>query len=119
MAQNGISIAQARGNFLTWCISGFMPLAGLCKPLYIAPQLTDAEGEPGEFYVFYSADDAGQMFGFGSVAHLMAIQHFCTCPELPVYISPLDDPVGGVAATHTITITGPATNTGVLSVSIL
>src|SRR5215468_739885 len=103
MAQNNISIAAARGNFLTWCVSGYMPLAELCRPLY----------------VIYSVNEARSLFGAGSIATLMAIQHFDTCPELPLYITPLADPAPGVAAQHTITITGPATDTGVMSVDVL
>src|SRR5262252_6627387 len=138
MAQNNISIAAARGNFLTWCVSGYMPLAELCRPLYVAPMLTPEtptepgpEGaqardplsvggaKPGDFYVIYSVNEARELFGAGSIASMMAIQHFDTCPELPLYITPLADPDPGVKAQHTITITGPATDTGVLSVDIL
>jgi phage tail sheath gpL-like len=123
MAQNGISLAAARGNFLTWCISGFLPLAGLCRPLYVAQMLDgltgDNIGEPGQYYVIYSANEARDMFGNGSVAALMAIQHFATCPELPLYIAPIADPEGGVKATHTITVTGPAATSGVLSLAFL
>jgi len=128
MAENRISLAAARGNFLTWCISGYLPLGELCRPLYFAQKLDSADAsEVGEFYPIYSVREAERLFGAGSVAHQMAIQHFCTCPELPVYIAPLDDPAAadgenggqGVAAVHTVTITGPATDNGLLSVSIL
>ena len=122
MAQNNISIAAARGNFLTWCVSGYMPLAELCRPLYVAPMLPapfDSGARQGEFYIIYSVNEARELFGAGSVATVMAIQHFDTCPELPLYIAPLDDPDPGVKAEHTITITGPASDTGVLSVDVL
>lgn len=123
MAQNGISLAAARGNFLTWCISGFLPTAGLCRPLYVGqmlPGMTGDVGVPGQFYVIYSANEAREKFGAGSVAALMAIQHFCTCPELPLYVAPLADPAtGAVAAEHTITIGGPATASGILSMGIM
>src|SRR3954447_11653512 len=120
MAQNNISIPAARGNFLTWCISGYLPLNELCRPLYLAQKLESAdEAVVGEYYIIYSANEARDLFGAGSVAANMAIQHFCTCPELPVYVAPIDDPAAGVAAVHTIAITGPATDNGVLSVAIL
>src|SRR5262249_12043620 len=122
MAQNNISIAAARGNFLTWCVSGYMPLAELCRPLYVAPMLPppfDSGAKQGEFYIIYSVNEARELFGAGSTATLMAIQHFETCPELPLYISPLDDPDPGVKAQHTITITGAATDTGILSVDVM
>lgn len=73
----------------------------------------------GEFYPIYSVNEARRLFGAGSVAVQMAIQHFCTCPDIPLYIAPVDEPTGGVAAVHTITIAGPATDHGVLSVAIL
>lgn len=119
MAQNGISLAAARGNFLTWCISGYMPTQGLCRPLYFGQMIDGAEGEVGQHYVVYSANEARRIAGSGSILANMAIQHFCACPELPLYIAPIEDPTGGVAAAHTLTITGPATNNGVLSVAIL
>ena len=119
MAQNNISLAQARGNFLTWCITGYMPIAELCRPLFIAQMTDEGEATVGEFYIIYSVMEARQMFGAGSIAHLMAIQHFNTCPELPLYVAPVEDDAAGAAATFTITITGPATNSGVLAVSIL
>src|SRR4051812_19990656 len=117
MAQNGISLAAARGNFLTWCISGYMPLQGLCRPLYIAQMIDGAEGEIGQYYTVYSANEARRLFGSGSILALMAIQHFCTCPELPLYMAPVPEPTGGTAAVNTLTITGPATDNGVLAVS--
>ena len=119
MAVNNISIPAARGNFLTWCVSGYMPLAELCRPLYIAQQLDGGQGVVGEYYPIYSVNEARSMFGAGSIAAIMANQHFCTCPELPLFIAPISDPVGGVRAVHTITIAGPATDNGVLSVAIV
>jgi len=120
MADNRISLAAARGNFMTWCISGALPLGEVCRPLYFAQKLTGVdESEVGEFYPIYSANDARRLFGAGSIAASMAIQHFCTCPELPLYIAPINDPASGTAAVHTIKVLGPATDNGVLSVAIL
>jgi phage tail sheath gpL-like len=119
MAQNGISLAAARGNFLTWCISGTLPLQGLCRPLYIGQMITGADGVVGEFYTVYSTNEARRLFGAGSILATMAAQHFCTCPELPLYMAPVPEPTGGAAAVNTITITGPATNNGVLSLAIM
>jgi phage tail sheath gpL-like len=123
MPQNNISIAQARGNFLTWCISGYLPLEQLCKPIYFAQQLSTADGGtgvPGTWYEFYSVNDVRDTFGPGCPLTLMAMQHFATCPELPLYCSPLAEvTTGAVKATHTITITGPATGTGLLAVALM
>jgi len=119
MAQNRISLAQARGNFLTWCVTGYMPLAELCRPLYIAQMTDEGTAVPGEFYIVYSVQESRELFGPGSVLSLMAEQHFNTCPELPLYVAPLADPPAGTAATYTVTFTGPCTNSGVLSWSIV
>lgn len=120
MAYNRISLAAARGNFLTWCVTGRMPLAELCRPLFFAQKLASAvDSEVGEFYPIYSVNKARRLFGAGSIAANMAIQHFCSCPELPLYIAPIDDPEDGVKAVHTITISGTATDNGILSVAIL
>ena len=51
-----ISIAAARGNFLTWCVQGNMPLDALCRPLYIAQKLASAPAVVGEFGVYYSVN---------------------------------------------------------------
>jgi phage tail sheath gpL-like len=119
MAENGISLAAARGNFLTWCISGTLPLQGLCRPLYIGQMIDGNDGVPGEYYAVYSVNEARRLFGSGSILATMAVQHFCTCPELPLYMAPVAEPTAGVKAVNTITITGPATNNGVLAVAIL
>lgn len=113
-----------------------MPLGELCRPLYFAQKLADTRyedpadttspvvydhtaSEVGEFYPIYAVREADRLFGPGSVASLMAIQHFCTCPELPLYIAPIDDPTPGTKAVHTIKLIGPATDNGVLSFAIL
>lgn len=114
-----ISIAAARGNFLTWCVHGTMPIDALCRPLYVAQKLTSAPAVVGAFDSYYSIDDVVAAMGAGSVAALMAEQHFASCPELPLYIAPVADDAAGVAATHTITLVGNATTSGVISVAII
>jgi phage tail sheath gpL-like len=117
MANNQISLAAARGNFLTWCISGYLPIAELCRPLFIGQQ-TLATVPPGEFRVVYSVQQARDLFGGGSVLANMAVQHFCSCPDIPLYLAPIPEPSGSYAE-HSITITGPATDHGELSVAFL
>jgi len=119
MAENRISLAAARGNFLTWCITGLLPLQELCKPLYIGQQLTGADGVPGEWYRIYSTNEARAKFGSGSILALMAEQHFNCCDELPLYVSPVNDTASATAAVNTITITGPATDNGAIAIAIL
>ena len=123
MAQNGISLAAARGNFLNWCVSGYLPLPELCRPLYIAPMLPGMTGDNaaqiGQWYRLYSVNDARTLFGAGSIAATMAVQHFCACPDIPLFIAPLPEPTAGVAAAYKLSISGPATGSGVLSVAVL
>lgn len=114
-----ISIAAARGNFLTWCVHGTMPVDALCRTLYVAQKLTSAPAVVGAFDVYYSVEDVIAAMGAGSVAALMASQHFASCPELPLYVAPIADDNAGTKAQHTLTIAGPATGSGVLSVAIL
>ena len=123
MAQNGISLAAARGSLTTWCISGYLPLAELCRPLYIVPMMSSLTGDTiaqiGQWYRLYSVNDVRALFGGGSIAVQMANQHFVTCPELPLFIAPLPEPTTGTAAAFTLTVSGPATGSGVLSVAVL
>lgn len=102
-------------------MSGFLPSGELCRPLFIAPRLASAadQSEIGEFYPIYHPRQASLMFGPGSVAALMAQQWHCTCPEQPLYIAPVDDDPAGTRAVHTITVSGPATDNGVLSIAVL
>lgn len=116
---DNISIAAARGNFLTWCVGGSMPLDALCRPLYVAQKLAAGAAVIGEYAVYYSVNDVIDGFGAGSVGALMAEQHFAACPELPLYMTPVADDPAGVQAQHTLTVTGTATASGVLSVAIL
>lgn len=70
---------------------------------------------PGQTYEIYEPSQAVTLFGSGSPAAINAAIHFCVCPDRPIFITPLADPVGGVNAAYTLTVTGPATASGVLS----
>ena len=61
-----------------------------------------------------NADDIGVISGFGSPMHLAAKKLFPldkNGAKVPVYIVPIEDPTGGVAAAGDIAITGIATKT--------
>lgn len=118
MAENNISLAQARGNFLTWCISGYMPLTGLCKPLFIAQALEASTMQLGQYYTVYSVKDAADLAGQGSPLASMAREHFAACPEIPLTLARVNLKGTATAAVFTWTFTGPATETGVLSFAI-
>src|SRR6185312_7113967 len=53
--------------------------------------------------------------GRGSMLEREAIAWFAINPSVPVYLGVLADNAGGVAATGTIVVTGPATATGTLA----
>lgn len=124
MAEDQISLSDATGNFLTWCPSGFLPLPDLCRPLYVAPMLPDMVGrpgaaEPGQSYRVYSVQQAVSLFGRGSVGALMAREHFASCSSLPLFMTPLPQPTGSVSAVWRMAISGPATGSGTISLTIL
>lgn len=64
-----------------------------------------------------SADKAGQYFGIGSMLHNMARAWFANNDQTEVYAIAVAEPAG-VAATFTITVTGPATSTGTLAIYV-
>lgn len=66
----------------------------------------------------FSDDQAATYFGRGSQAHRMVLAALRANNYLSLQVLPLDDAGAGVAATCTITITGPATGTGVLTVKV-
>jgi len=66
----------------------------------------------------FSAADASTYFGRGSIAHLMVAAAIQANPYLSLQVITLDDNGASVAATGTVTITGPATSVGVLTVQV-
>lgn len=66
----------------------------------------------------FSDSDAAACFGRGSVAHLMARAAIRANPYLALTVLAMDDAVGSVAAFCTVTVTGPATGGGVLTLLV-
>lgn len=66
----------------------------------------------------FSDADAATYFGRGSVAHRMVRAALKANPYLALQVIAMDDAGAGVAATCTVTITGPATSSGVLTVLV-
>jgi phage tail sheath gpL-like len=62
-----------------------------------------------------NADQAIPLFGQGSMLHRMAIAWFASNKETPLKCGVLADDGAAVAATGTLTITGPATAAGTLA----
>ena len=65
-----------------------------------------------------SADQVVALSGRGSQLHRMAKKWFANNKSTEVYIGVLEDAAAGVAATGTLTVTGPATAAGTLSLYI-
>lgn len=65
-----------------------------------------------------SGDQAGEFFGAGSQLHLMAEAYFDNNDVTETWAVALADVVAGVAATASITVTGPATDAGTLALYI-
>lgn len=65
-----------------------------------------------------SADQAGKYFGRGSMLHNMAERLFANNRETETWFVALDDNGAGVAASGTLTVTGPATEAGTINVYI-
>lgn len=66
----------------------------------------------------FSDAQAATLFGVGSMLHLMCRAAITANPYVALAAIAMDDAGGGVAATDTITITGPATAAGNLKVAI-
>ncbi len=66
----------------------------------------------------FSDADAATYFGRGSIAHLMVRAALQANPYLSLQVLAMDDAGASIAATCTVTITGPATSSGVLTVNV-
>ncbi|MCG9060283.1 phage tail protein, partial [Laribacter hongkongensis] len=67
--------------------------------------------------VFSDAEAAG-LFGRGSHAHLMAKAAMTANPYVSLAVLAVEDDDAGLAASGTITVTGPATGSGLLTVVV-
>jgi len=65
-----------------------------------------------------SADQVATLAGRGSQLHRMAKKWFANNKSTEVYVGVLEDAGAGVAASGTLTVTGPATASGTLSIYI-
>lgn len=63
----------------------------------------------------FSDSDAAAFFGAGSAAHLMCRAAIKANPQVDLTAIAVDDAGAGVAATATVTLTGPATAAGLLT----
>ena len=90
----------------------------LQKTLIIAQRLAAGTVAANVVTDVFSDDQAATYFGRGSIAHRMVRAALKANRYLSLQVLPLDDAGAGVVATCTVTITGPATSTGVLTVQV-
>jgi phage tail sheath gpL-like len=112
-------IGQFRSGFTRYCVD---PTGNTDRPQcahrIIAQKLASGTATSGQTYTVYDSVTAKTLFGAGSIAAIMAAIHFCIAPDSPVYVTPIDDPSGSVAATFTWTVAGPATAGGSINFNI-
>ncbi|MGK3122913.1 phage tail sheath subtilisin-like domain-containing protein [Candidatus Pantoea formicae] len=85
------------------------------KVLILAPMLASGTKSPLEAVSVFSADEAALYFGYGSLAHLMCNAAINTYAYLDLTMIGISDAAAGLAASGTLTVTGPATAQGVLT----
>lgn len=90
----------------------------LQKTLIIAQRIATGTVAAGVITDVFSDADAATYFGRGSMAHRMVRAALEANRYLSLQVLPLDDAGAGVFATGTVTITGPASATGVLTVMV-
>lgn len=88
------------------------------KLLLIAPMLSTGTQPALTPIQLYSDAQAGDLFGAGSWAQAMVRQAFFNNSFLDVTVIGVADHSAGVAATGSVVLTGTATSTGVLTVTI-
>ena len=91
---------------------------GQSKRTLIVGQQTLTAITEGVLTQVTSASQAAELFGSGSMIHRMAVGYFANDPFAEVWVLPLDDAGGAADATGTVTVTGPATAAGTISLYI-
>ncbi|HDL8234138.1 TPA: phage tail sheath subtilisin-like domain-containing protein [Yersinia enterocolitica] len=85
------------------------------KVLILGQMLDSGTQPPLKPMSVFSADEAALSFGYGSIAHLMVMTAIKTYAYLDLTVIGISDAGAGQAATGTLTITGPASAQGVVS----
>lgn len=92
--------------------------ANLQKTLIVGQKLAAGSQAALSPVDVFSDAQAAVLFGIGSIAHLMVRAAIKANPYLALTVIALDDAGAGVAASGTITITGPATASGGLTLLV-
>ncbi|WP_414454845.1 phage tail protein, partial [Enterobacter hormaechei] len=88
------------------------------KVLMIAPMLASGSSAPLVIQNVFSDEEAATYFGRGSLAHLMATAAIGTYPYLQLQMVGISDAATATAASGKVTVTGTASSSGKLSVTI-
>lgn len=88
------------------------------RRLIIGTMLSSGTAVAGVPVQCLSEPAAAGLFGSGSVAHGMVAAAITNDPFTDLFVLPMADPVAGVQATSTLTITGSATAAGTLSLYV-
>ena len=80
--------------------------------LLFGQKLSGGTGATETLLLVTSADQVGELAGFGSVVHRMAISYFANNKTTTTYIMLLDDAGGATAAQTDLVVTGTATANG-------
>lgn len=93
--------------------------SNLQRVLIVAQKLAAGTAAVNEIVQVFDAETAAALFGRGSQAHRMVKAAIKANPYLQLFAMPIADSGTGVAATATITITGPATSAGSVAVNAM
>lgn len=88
------------------------------RALLIGQKITAGTATANTIVRCTSAEHAATLAGRGSLLHRQAIAWFANNKMTELYLGVLDDNGAGVAATKTLTVTGPATAAGTLAIYI-
>lgn len=111
-----------RDGFVSLCFDPSLNYAdGMCRSLYIGQYIPDPLATnpvvPDVPIRILSPNDIDGMFGAGSVLAESLKVAFCQCPkDSEIWAIPRADGVAAVAAEYEMTVTGPATSDGTVSI---
>lgn len=118
-----MAIDSLRDGFVHLCFDPSLNvLGGACRVLFEGQYIADPESVcpvvADELIRVSSARDLDCMFGEGSVLAESLKRAFacCTSSAVEIYAIPREDAEVGVAATYTMTFTGPASSDGIIDI---
>lgn len=92
--------------------------SNLQRVLIVAQMLAAGTAAADAIVQVFDAESAAVLFGRGSQAHRMVKAAIRANPYLQLFVMPIADHAAGVAATATVTITGPAAAAGSVTVNV-